>query len=94
MNETNTRVESFLPLRRAAVRLGVPAAWLRAEAEAGRVPHLRVGRRLLVNPQAVERVLLERARQAGEKAVAGKAICSPWPDAQRAGETGVDRDER
>jgi len=64
MNDAKSQSESFLPLRRAAARLGVPAAWLRGEAVAGRVPHLRVGRRLLVNPQAVERVLLERAQQA------------------------------
>lgn len=69
MSDAKSLSESFLPLRRAAVRLGVPAAWLRAEADAGRVPHLRVGRRLLVNPQAVERVLLDRSRQAGGEAV-------------------------
>jgi hypothetical protein len=34
---------------------------MKAEADAGRVPHLRVGRRLLVNPEAVERVLMDRA---------------------------------
>jgi hypothetical protein len=61
MSDTNL-TESFVPLRRAAARLGVPAAWLRAEAVAGRVPSLRVGRRLLMNPEAVERVLLERAQ--------------------------------
>lgn len=54
--------EPFLPLRQTATRLGVPAAWLRSEAQAGRVPHLRVGRRLLFNPEAVEAVLLKRAR--------------------------------
>jgi hypothetical protein len=53
--------ETFLPLRHAAVRLGVPAAWLEAECRANRLPHLRAGRRLLVNPQAAERALLERA---------------------------------
>lgn len=55
--------ELFLPLRRTAARLGVPAAWLRAEALAARVPYLRVGRRLLFNPAAVEAVLLNRAAQ-------------------------------
>lgn len=67
MNNATHTPETFLPLRRTAARLGVPAAWLRAEVEAGRVPHLRVGRRVMLNPQAVERVLL--ARQAGGKAV-------------------------
>ena len=55
--------ESFLSIKRAAPRLGVPAAWLQAEALAGRVPCLLAGRRLLVNPEAVERVLLERTRE-------------------------------
>ena len=65
--------ESFVPLRRAAARLGVPTAWLRAEAQAGRIPHLRVGRRLLANPQAVEEVLLDRARKtAGEGVTNGQ----------------------
>lgn len=60
MYDAKTDSESFLPLKRAAARLGVPAAWLRAEAEAGRVPHLRVGRRLLVNLQLVESALRDR----------------------------------
>lgn len=55
--------EVFLPLRRAAGRLGVPANWLRREALAGRVPYLRVGRRMLFNPAAVEGALLNRASQ-------------------------------
>ena len=45
-----------------ARRLGVKARWLRAEAEAGRIPHLKAGDRILLDPAAVERVLLERAR--------------------------------
>ncbi len=44
-----------------ANRLKLPAAWLKAEAEAGRIPSLRVGRRLLFNASAVERALLARA---------------------------------
>jgi hypothetical protein len=49
--------EPFVSLQRAAARLGLPIAWLREEARAGRVPHLRVGRRLLFNSAAVERSL-------------------------------------
>lgn len=55
--------EVFLSLRRAAARLGVPANWLRREAHAGRVPHLRVGRRLFFNLAEVEGALLNRAKQ-------------------------------
>ncbi|MFO0840681.1 MAG: DNA-binding protein [Phycisphaerae bacterium] len=61
--------EVFLSLRRTAARLGVPASWLRAEALAGRVPHLRAGRRLLFNPTAVEGILLDRAA-GGAKGIA------------------------
>jgi hypothetical protein len=55
-----------LPLNRMARRLRVTVAWLRDEADAGRVPCLRAGTRYLFAPDAVERVLAERA--ATEKA--------------------------
>lgn len=51
-----------------ARRLRVTQAWLRDEAEAGRIPHLKAGDRLLFDPETVERVLLERARQDREGA--------------------------
>ena len=53
----------FISITEASRRFGVPLAWLKAEAQARRIPSLRAGRRLLFNPDAVERVLLERARQ-------------------------------
>jgi len=43
--------------------LRVPVRWLRMEAEAGRVPHIRADRAFLFDPDAVERVLLERAQE-------------------------------
>lgn len=43
------------------MRLGVPREWLRREALDGRVPCLRAGRRLLFDPESVERVLVARA---------------------------------
>ena len=57
---------ALLPLNRMARRLRVTVAWLRAEADAGRVPCLRAGSQHLFAPEAVERVLAERA--ANEKA--------------------------
>lgn len=57
--------QAFVPVDIAATRLGVPAAWLKTEAEAGRVPCLRAGRRLLMNVRMVRRALAERAQ--GEK---------------------------
>jgi excisionase family DNA binding protein len=62
----NERTETFLPPESTADRLGVPVAWLRREAQAGRIPHLKAGRRILFNPELVERVLLERT--AGKEA--------------------------
>jgi hypothetical protein len=50
-----------LPLRLMARRAMVPLEWLRGEAEANRVPHLRAGRQFLFHPETVERVLVERA---------------------------------
>lgn len=60
---TQTTRESFQSLHQAAMRLGVPAAWLRTEAKACRVPYLRAGRRLLFNVALVEDVLKDRARR-------------------------------
>ena len=58
---------TLLPLGPTSRHLRVPTAWLRAEAEAGRVPHLKAGDRLLFNPDALERALLVRAQQKPSK---------------------------
>ena len=52
----------LVPIRVAARWLHVPADWLRDEADAGRVPCLRAGKIILCDVTAVERVLLNRAR--------------------------------
>jgi len=46
-----------------ARRLGVPARWLRAEAEAGRIPALKAENVFLFDPQVVSGLLAERARK-------------------------------
>lgn len=55
---------TFSTLEQAAFRVGVPKAWLRQEAEAGRIPHLRAGRTIMFNIETVEKALLERASKA------------------------------
>jgi hypothetical protein len=55
----------LLPLGPMARRLRLPAKWLRQEAEAGRIPHLKACKVLLFDPEVVERVLLERAQREG-----------------------------
>lgn len=47
-------------------RFGLPQAWLKAEALAGRLPCFKAGRKLLFDPEAVEKALLERAAKGKE----------------------------
>jgi hypothetical protein len=59
----------LLPVGPMARFLRVPVRWLRAEAEAGRIPHVKADRQLLFDPETVEAVLLDRAhRVEGEEA--------------------------
>ena len=50
-------------VRLAAKAIGVPWPWLKAEAAAGRVPHLRAGRTVLFNVAAVRDALARRAAE-------------------------------
>lgn len=45
--------------------LGVPTAWLHAEADAGRLPHIKAGNVYLFDAETVERILRERAAKEG-----------------------------
>jgi hypothetical protein len=54
---------NLLPLGPMARLLGVSTRWLRAEAEAGRIPSLPADKTILFNADLVERLLAERARQ-------------------------------
>jgi len=49
----------------------LPREWLHREALAGRLPCLRIGHKLLFNPDAVEKALAVRA--ATERLEAGRA---------------------
>lgn len=56
--------ETLLPLSRAARRCGVSTAWLKAEAQSGRVPCLPAGKgKILFDITALVATLKERARQ-------------------------------
>ena len=55
----------LLTVGQMARRLRVPVKWLREEAEAGRVPHLKAGRAILFDPEATEAALVKRAKQGG-----------------------------
>ena len=60
------RPEKLLSLREVARLLGLSAAWVREETTAGRLPHLKAGRRRLYSLEAVVRALLNRAGARGE----------------------------
>ena len=51
----------YIRIDQAATRLGVPRAWLKREADAGRLPCLRVGRRRMFALDAVRAELERRA---------------------------------
>jgi len=58
----------LLSLPELAEAMKLPKGWLKAEADAGRIPHLKIGDRYRFDADAVEEVLLVRSRQAGEVA--------------------------
>jgi len=54
----------LLSLPDLADALKLPESWLKAEADAGRIPHLRIDKRYRFNRDAVVAVLAQRAAQA------------------------------
>ncbi len=52
----------YLPLDALAETLGLPRAWLRREANAGRLPFLQLEGRRMFDPVAVRLALAERSR--------------------------------
>ena len=60
-------MSELLTLPRLSRRLGLPASWLRKEADAGRIPCLRAGSRYLFHLESVQKVLAEAAGQTRQK---------------------------
>jgi len=58
----------LLSLPDLAQTLKLPEGWIKAEADAGRIPHLRIGKRYRFNREKVIAVLAQRA------ALTGKAV--------------------
>jgi hypothetical protein len=50
----------LLTLNELAERTGLPAAWLKREADAARLPCIRAGRRRMFDPAAVMKALADR----------------------------------
>lgn len=57
------RKNNLLKTGQMARCLGVPARWLREEAEAGRIPALKADNIFLFDPETVTRILTERAQK-------------------------------
>jgi excisionase family DNA binding protein len=51
----------IVSLPELAKALNLPQAWLKAKADAGQIPHLRIGYRYRFNLESVSRLLAERA---------------------------------
>ena len=63
-----------IPLNLAARCLRVPALWLRAEIEAGRIPGLVAGRKVLVHIPTVSALLTKRAQEGTGLGVTDSAV--------------------
>jgi len=57
----------LLTLHRLAERTGLPTAWLKREADSGRLPCIRAGRRRMFDLDAVLKALAERQQKGGAK---------------------------
>ena len=58
---------TYISIVGLAGELGLPLAWLKAEAKAGRLPSLKVGRRQLFDTESVRRALADRAGTSTDK---------------------------
>ena len=56
----------LLSLPALAEILKLPESWIKTEADAGRIPHLKIGRRYRFNRKAVVALLADRAAQSGK----------------------------
>jgi hypothetical protein len=61
----------LLPFAEAADQIGVPPEWLRREIREGRVPALKAGSWIVVDPEWVEQLLVQRARKGEQEADRG-----------------------
>ena len=63
IDSESTQLVNLRELSRRLRRYGITQAWLRGEAETGRIPSLRAGRRRLYSLDAVKAVLIQRAAE-------------------------------
>lgn len=61
--------KAFLTLNQLSHRTGLSAAWLKREADAGRLPCIRAGRQRMFDMAAVLKTLSERQYEGSDKCV-------------------------
>lgn len=61
----STHSSTYVHLRAAASSLGMPVAWLKREADTGRLPCIWAGKRPMFDLAAVLKVLAERQTKGG-----------------------------
>lgn len=54
--------EGFLSVEQVAQRLGVPRSWVYTQAEAGKLPAVKLGKYVRFNPEELEKWLLQQRR--------------------------------
>lgn len=58
--------DALLTVNELAARLNVPRSWVYARVEAGRLAHLKIGRYVRFDPEAIEKMIAD-ARQAAQR---------------------------
>jgi hypothetical protein len=66
LGRTTMGQSDFVTVGMAAYHLELPSAWLRSEAEAGRIPAFRANRRLFCSLEAVRAALASRTVNSAE----------------------------
>jgi excisionase family DNA binding protein len=64
--------QQLLSLPALADALKLPESWIKAEADAGRIPHLKIGKRYRFNRETVVAVLAERAANSWKESTDGR----------------------
>jgi excisionase family DNA binding protein len=68
LGDMQNGTSELLSLPALAEALKLPESWIKAEADAGRIPHLKIGKRYRFNRDAVFGALAKRAAQGGKGA--------------------------
>lgn len=57
MKNTNNNVPTMLGIKETAQRYGLPVFWVRCAVKQGKVPHITLGKKILINAERFEAFL-------------------------------------